>query len=153
MPPENHQAPKLPEAAEIAKLPGDVTRGQAAVAVCYLCHKVGTAGVEFGPELTAFGKQQPTEVIVNAIVNPSAEISHGFEGSEIKTKDGLTITGMVMSSGDPLIIKCMGGLVQTVPRERIESVNPMDRSLMYPPSNLGLTPQAIADIVAYLKSL
>ncbi len=70
----------------------------------------------------------------------------------MKTKDGLTITGMVLSSGDPLIIKCMGGLVQTVPQARIESVTKMTRSLMYDPAQLGLTAQTIADIVAYLKS-
>jgi putative membrane-bound dehydrogenase-like protein len=153
MPPDKESEPKLPAVAEIAKLPGDVARGQTAVAVCYMCHKIGSTGVEFGPELTNFGKQQPTEVIVNAIANPSAEISHGFEGSEVKTKDGLAITGMVLSSGDPLIIKCMGGLVQTVPRDRIASVKTMEKSLMYTPGQLGLTPQAIADIVAYLKSL
>ncbi len=151
MPPEAKDAPKL-SAPAILKLEGDVKRGQTAIAVCYTCHKVGAAGVEFGPELTTFGKQQPAEVITNAIVNPSGDISHGFEGSEVKTKDGLVITGMVLSNGDPLIIKCMGGVVQTVPKTRIESVKKMDRSLMYPPSMLGLTEQSVADIVAYLKS-
>ena len=69
-----------------------------AITVCYTCHKIGKAGIDFGPELTSFGPQQPTEVIANAIANPSAEISHGFEGSEVKTKqDGLTITGMKLS--------------------------------------------------------
>ena len=47
----------------------------------------------------------------------------------------------------------MGGLVQTVPKERIASIQKMSRSLMYQPQQLGLTPQAISDIVAYLKSL
>jgi len=152
MPPAIKDAPPLPEVAEILKLPADPKRGAIAVTVCYTCHKIGKVGIEFGPELTAFGQQQPAEVIANAIANPSAEISHGFEGSEVKTKDGLTITGMVLSSGDPLIIKCMGGVVQTVPRDRIASVKKMDRSLMYDPPQLGLTGQAIADIVAYLKS-
>ena len=153
MPPELKDAPKLPTGAEIAQLPGDAKRGQAAIAVCFTCHKVGKMGVEFGPDLSAFGKQQPSEVIANAIAHPSADISHGFEGSEIKTKDGLTISGMILSSGDPVMIKCMGGLVQTVPKERIASVKKMDRSLMYQPQQLGLTPQSISDIVAYLKSL
>ena len=152
MPAEPKDAPKLPPVAEILKLKGDAKRGQTAVAVCYTCHKIGAAGVEFGPELTTFGKQQPTEVITNAIANPSAEISHGFEGSEVKTKDGLIITGMVLSNGDPLIIKCMGGIVQTVPKAKIASVKKMEKSLMYPPAQLGLTAQMIADIVAYLKS-
>jgi len=152
MPPELKDAPALPAPAEIVRLPADPKRGLVAITVCYTCHKIGKAGIDFGPELTSFGQQQPAEVIANAIVNPSAEISHGFEGSEVKTKDGLTITGMVLSSGDPLIIKCMGGLVQTVPRERIASVTKMERSLMYQPQMLGLTAQSIADIVAYLKS-
>ncbi|WP_395736552.1 PVC-type heme-binding CxxCH protein [Prosthecobacter sp.] len=153
MPPEVKDAPTLPSGAEIAKLPGDAKRGQAAIAVCFTCHKVGQGGVEFGPDLSTFGKQQPGEVIAQAIAHPSADISHGYEGSEIKTKDGLTITGMVLSSGDPVMIKCMGGLVQTVPKERISSMKKMERSLMYQPQQLGLTPQSISDIVAYLKSL
>ena len=152
MPAELKDAPKLPPVSDIVKLKGDPKAGQAAVAVCFTCHKVGKAGVDFGPDLTTFGQQQPTEVILNAIANPSAEISHGFEGSEVKTKDGLTITGMVLANGDPLLIKCMGGIVQAVPRDRIASVKKMDRSLMYAPAQLGLTAQTIADIVAYLKS-
>jgi putative heme-binding domain-containing protein len=51
------------------------------------------------------------------------------------------------------MIKCFGGQTQTVPRSRIESIKPMDRSLMYDPAMLGLTAQSIADITAYLKSL
>jgi len=153
MPPEVKDAPKLPPVAEIAKLQGDPKQGEAAVAVCYACHRIGKNGVEFGPELTTFGKQQTTEVLVEAIALPSATISHGFEGSEVKTTDGLTITGMILSNSDPLIIKCMGGLVQTVPKSRVASVTPMTKSLMYEPSQLGLTAQTIADIVAYLKSL
>ena len=153
MPPEIKDAPKLPTGAEIAQIPGDAKRGQAAIAVCFTCHKIGKVGVEFGPDLSTFGKQQPSEVIANAIAHPSADISHGYEGSEIKTKDGLTISGMILSSGDPVMIKCMGGLVQTVPKERITSMKKMSRSLMYQPQQLGLTPQTISDIVVYLKSL
>ncbi len=153
MPPLPKDAPKLPPFAEIAKLKGDAKNGANAVAVCYQCHRIGANGVEFGPDLSTFGKQQTTEIIVQAITEPSATISHGFEGSEVKTKDGLTITGMVLTNGDPLIIKCMGGLVQTVPRSRVASVKKMEKSLMFEPSQLGMSAQTIADIVAYLKSL
>jgi|GEM_PF-46435 len=153
MPPMPANAPKLPAASEIAKLRGNVEHGKTAAAVCQACHHFAGAGVEFGPDLTTFGRQQTTEVIVGAIANPSADISHGYEGSEIKTNDGLTITGMVLSEADPVIIKCMGGLVQTVPRSRIASLKPLGRSLMFDPSMLNLTPQSIADIAAYLKSL
>jgi putative heme-binding domain-containing protein len=90
---------------------------------------------------------------LEAIAYPSKTISHGFEGVEVKTKDGLTITGMPLANGDPVTLKCMGGTVQTIPRTKVASMTKMTRSLMYEPSNLGLTPQSIADIVAYLKGL
>ncbi len=152
MPPPPANAPKL-DLAEIATLKGDAKRGATAIATCYTCHRIGTAGVDFGPDLTTYGKQQTADILIQAIAQPSHTISHGYEGSEIKTSDGLVITGMVLSDSDPLIIKCMGGVVQTIPQSRIATRNKLKTSLMYEPSMLGLTPQSIADIVAYLKSL
>ncbi len=149
-PPAN--APKL-DLAQIAALKGDAKRGATAIATCYTCHRIGTVGVDFGPDLTTYGKQQTTDILIQAIAQPSHTISHGYEGSEIKTTDGLVITGMVLSDSDPLIIKCMGGVVQTIPQSRIATRSKLKTSLMYEPSMLGLTPQGIADIVAYLKGL
>jgi putative membrane-bound dehydrogenase-like protein len=153
MPAEPADAPELPAAAEIAKLEGDVARGKAAIAACYMCHQVGDTGTDYGPDLTSYGKQQPLEVIIQGIATPSADVSHGYDGTEIKTKDGITITGIVLSDGDPVIIKCLGGQTQTVARSRIASLTKMEKSLMFTPAMLGLTPQSIADIAAYLKSL
>ena len=153
MPAPIPNAAPLPALAEIAGLAGDAGRGKTAAGVCYSCHRIAGTGVEFGPELTEFGKQQTKEAIVEAIALPSASISHGYEGFEVKTKDGLTITGMPLSSGDPVIMKCMGGVVQTIPRARIASMNKLGRSLMFEPANLGLNAQSIADIAAFLKGL
>jgi len=146
-------AKPLSSVEAIAKLTGDGKRGATAAAVCYGCHRIGNQGLEYGPNLTTFGRQQSTEVIVQAIAQPSAAISHGFEGARLVTKDGLVITGMVLSQGDPTMIKCVGGTIQTVPADRIKSVERLDRSLMYTPTMLGLTDQSVADIAAYLKSL
>ena len=153
MPAEPANAPKLPSTAEIMKLQGDAERGKASIASCYMCHRIGDQGVDYGPDLTAFGKQQPAEVIIEAILNPSADISHGYEGTEIKTTDGLTITGILLAEGDPVIVKCLGGQTQTIAKSRIASMKRMEKSLMYSPAQLGLSAQAIADMTAYLKGL
>lgn len=153
MPAEPANAPKLPPTADILKLQGDPARGKVAVASCYMCHRIGENGIDYGPDLTSFGQQQPAEVIVNAIANPSADISHGFAGTEITTKDGLTLMGIALSDGDPVMIKSLGGQTQTIARSRIAKMKPMEKSLMYSPAILGLTPQTISDITAYLKSL
>ena len=150
--PEPPATSTMPPMAEILALNGDPVAGKASIAVCYSCHKVGKEGLEFGPELTQFGKTQTREVIINAILKPSAEISHGFEGTRIETTDGLTIDGIAIGEGDPVMIKSVGGLAQNVPRERIKTMAPLGRSLMFPPELLGITPQMIVDIVAYLQA-
>jgi putative membrane-bound dehydrogenase-like protein len=145
-------AVKPPAAEEILALQGDVQRGAVAVASCYACHKIGKQGKDFGPDLTQFGKTQPREVIVSAILTPSKDISHGYEGSRIETNDGIIIDGIVLAAGDPTEIKCMGGLKQEIDEDKIKSVTKLERSLMFPPEVLGLTAESIADIVAYLQS-
>ena len=143
---------QLPPVADILKLRGDVKRGEAATIVCYTCHQIGSQGTDFGPNLTIFGKTQTREVILNAMIDPSAEISHGYEGSRLETKDGIIIDGMVLANGDPVIIKSMAGQVQTVPKNRVKSVRKLDRSLMFSADMLGLSAETLADIVAYLQS-
>ena len=152
MPPAPKDAPTLPPAAEIARLEGDAKRGETAAAVCLSCHSIKGRGMEFGPDLTTFGRQQTREVVIQGIAHPSSEISHGYEGSVITTKEGTKISGIILSNADPVIIKSMGGLVQNVPKSRVAEIKPLGRSLMYDPATLGLTPQSISDIAAYLKS-
>jgi putative membrane-bound dehydrogenase-like protein len=143
---------KLPPIAEIKQMAGDVERGRAAVTICYTCHHIGNQGGELGPDLTSFGRTQPAEVILDSIINPSADIALGYDASHLEAKDGTIIDGIVIQSGDPVIIKSMGGLVQTVPRSKIKALTKMKRSLMFSAEMMGITPQGLADIVAYLKS-
>jgi putative membrane-bound dehydrogenase-like protein len=144
-------APPAPTNEEVLGLKGDPVNGKAIIAMCFTCHKVGRQGADFGPELTAFGKTQPREVIVDAILHPSKEISHGYEGTRIETTDGIIIEGIVLTTGDPTVVKCVGGQRQEIDEDKIKSSTKMDKSLMYPPEVLGLKAQAVADIVAYLK--
>jgi putative heme-binding domain-containing protein len=152
MPPVPKDSPILPPAADIARIEGDSKRGETAAAVCLSCHSIKGKGIEFGPDLTTFGRQQTREVVIQGIAHPSSEISHGYEGSVITTKEGAKITGIILSNADPVIIKSLGALVQNVPKSRIAEIKPLGRSLMYDPATLGLTPQSISDIATYLKS-
>ena len=146
-------ATKLPSVAAMAALTGDPLRGAALVTACYLCHRIGDQGVEYGPTLTAFAKLQTTAVVINSIVNPSSDISHGFAGSVITLKDGKIIHGLVLSSGDPLVVQSLGGVTQLIPADLVKSNKGLGRSLMMGADQLGLDAQGVADIVAYLKKL
>ena len=140
-------------AEAVMALQGDAQRGALKIGACYACHKVGAVGLEYGPDLTGWAGRQSTQVAVNAIVNPSLDIAHGFDGREVVLKDGTIVHGVIESYGDPLLIRSMGGVRQMVPQERIERVNWYGRSLMLSADQLGLNEQDVADLVAYLKTV
>ncbi len=144
----------LPAASVIAKLNGDAKQGATKAQACLLCHRVGDNGIDYGPALNGFAKAQSTEVVINSIINPSADISHGFEGTEITLQDGGKIHGIVLSSSDPVIVVSQGGLTQMIPGSKVRGrPQSLGRSLMLSAEQLGLSAQDVADIVAYLKTL
>jgi putative membrane-bound dehydrogenase-like protein len=144
----------LPELSvdEIVKLTGDAARGKNTTTRCLMCHAIGGTGAELGPSLDGWGRGKSPDVIATALVRPSAEIAHGYEGVELKTKDGLTIQGVLMKEGDPLMMRSMGGLTQIIPANRVASRRRMPGSLMMSAAQLGLSAQDVADIVAFLRS-
>ena len=144
---------KLPPVADILKLPGDVSRGKLIATACFMCHRIEGQGIEMGPTLTGWAKTQTREVVARSIIDPSADIAHGYHGVEILTDNGLTIQGLVISDGDPVIVRSMGGQTQTIPKKRIRERKRMNRSLMMSAEQLGFGSQEVADLVAYLKSL
>jgi putative membrane-bound dehydrogenase-like protein len=145
--------PSTLDLAKINQLKGDIEKGKMRAQACLMCHQLEAGvGAEFGPSLKGWGLTQPLEVIAKAIVEPSHDIAHGFEGVELVTKDGKTIQGIVLSSGKELVsIRCMGGVTYYVPRKKIKAQNKLTTSLMMSAAMLGLNEQDVADITAYLR--
>ena len=148
-------AADLPEisAEAIGRLTGDAARGKTTAARCMMCHAVGGTGAELGPALDGWGRGKSDEVIVTALLRPSAEIAQGYEGTELRTKDGLTIQGLLVKQGDPLMMRSMGGVTQVIPANRVAARRRMQKeSLMMSAAQLGLTAQDVADLVAFLRA-
>ncbi len=137
---------------EVVRLNGDAARGKNTVTRCLMCHSVGGNGAELGPALDGWGRGKAADVIAKAIVQPNAEIAQGFDGTEIKTKDGVTIQGILIKEGDPLMMRSMGGVTQIIPADRVASRRRYPGSLMMSAAQLGLTPQDVADVVAFLRN-
>ena len=147
-------AADLPQLAveDIVKLTGNAARGKEISTRCVMCHSIAGTGADFGPALDGWGQGKSPEVIATAIVRPNAEIANGYDGIEIKTKDGLTIQGILIKDGDPLMMRSMGGVTQIVPADRVAAPRRrMAESLMMSGAQLGLTAQDVADLVAFLR--
>jgi putative heme-binding domain-containing protein len=151
VPPAPADLPQL-SVEDIARLNGDAARGKTATARCLMCHSIGGAGAEVGPTLDGWGRGKSPEVVATALVKPSLEIAHGYDGTELKTKDGLTIQGVILKEGDPLMMRSMGGVTQIIPLDRVATRRRMPGSLMMSAAQLGLSAQDVADIVAFLRS-
>ncbi|HUR57799.1 MAG TPA: PVC-type heme-binding CxxCH protein [Opitutaceae bacterium] len=145
--------PSKLKVADILKLNGNASRGAKVAETCHACHRIGEKGVDYAPALTGFGKAQTPEVVINAIVNPSADIAHGYDGMAVNLQDGTAVHGLVLSNSDPLIVQSMGGLTQMIPRSKTRGQpQQLGRSLMLSAEQLGLSGQDVADVVAFLKT-
>ena len=136
---------------DVLALTGDAEKGKAKAMGCVMCHQFNGVGVDYGPNLKGWGKGQPREVIARSIVEPSADLAHGFKGSVIALKDGKTVHGLVTSPGNPLVVVSTGGVEQIIPRKMAKSVKDFNRSLMLSSEQLGMSAQDVADVVAFLK--
>jgi putative heme-binding domain-containing protein len=138
--------------ADVLALKGDATKGKLAAGRCIMCHKIDDAGPDYGPEIKGFGSRQPPEVIAKSLIDPSADIAHGYEGTAIQLKDGKWIDGQIIADGDPIVIRSTGGFTQKIPKKQVAGRKTLDRSLMLGADQLGLGAQDVADIIEWMKT-
>ncbi|QMW02683.1 PVC-type heme-binding CxxCH protein [Spirosoma foliorum] len=146
---------KLPGLNELLTLTGDASRGMTVFKNnCSTCHQVNGEGMDFGPKLSEIGSKLPKEGQYLAILHPDAGISFGFEGWDVKFKDGSSMTGIVSSKTETdLQMKFPGGVVQNYKMADVVSMKQIDSSMM--PSGLQetMSTQELVDLVEYLASL
>ncbi len=142
---------KLPPANDILALKPDVENGKLMAGRCIMCHKIGATGVEFGPVLSGWGRGQTREIILRSILEPSADLSHGFEATELVVKGNKRLQGFMQAEGDPLVIRVFGGEDVVVEAADLVSRKKLKTSLMPAGSKFGLKAQHLRDIVEYLK--
>ncbi len=137
---------------DVAKLTGDVKNGAEKVKTCFACHRLDQEGVDYAPNLTGWAQRQTKDVLIRSIIEPSFDIAHGYEGRHLVLKSGAVLDGILLSDGDPLLLQSMGGLMQRIPRAQVTSKEDLGRSLMLSADQLALSPQDLADLVAYLQT-
>ncbi len=75
--------------------PGDATRGRAVFArACQQCHQLFGTGGRVGPDITGSDRANLDYILQN-IMDPNAVIPNDYRSSEVETKDGRVLTGVV----------------------------------------------------------
>jgi putative heme-binding domain-containing protein len=140
---------------ELLALTGNTKNGAAVFKrSCNVCHQVGREGFDVGPRLTEIGSKLPKEGLFDAIINPSAGISFGFETWQIDMKDGSSLMGIISSRTKTEIeLKFPGGINQKIYTNNIKTIKVMAESMMPEGLQETMTEQELADIIQYMTTL
>lgn len=146
----------IPAAEILASHPADATLGRALFfsdrLACGKCHTAAGFGGEIGPNLTQIAAKHAPKVLYEGILNPSAAISTGFETMTVLTTAGKVINGLIVSAGNPVVIKDATGKIHSIPQDDIDEML-VGRTSIMPELKKLLTANEVASLVAYLQSL
>jgi len=146
---------KAPTINELAAVKADATKGKTVfINTCSVCHMVGNEGKDFGPKLTEIGSKYAKDGLLDAIVHPSDGISFGYEGWELKMKDGSTLSGIIASKTETNIdLKLPGGAKQQLKTSDVASKKEMKESMMPEGLYQNMSNNDLANLLGYLESL
>lgn len=144
--------------ARILQMAGDVRRGAEIFRrpglACLTCHQVGREGADFGPRLGEIGGKLGKEALYDAIMDPSAGISFGYEAWLVGLRDGEEVLGLISSETDTeLVLKVAGGQVLRYPKSEVLRRDKQVPSVMPAGLHEGLSAQDFADLLTYLAAL
>jgi putative membrane-bound dehydrogenase-like protein len=146
---------KIPAIPDLMKLNGDAKAGvELFKTYCSSCHQINGEGVDYGPKLSEIGSKLPRDGQFLAILYPDAGISFGYEGWDIKMKDGTALRGIVASRTESdWMVKMPDGTLQSYKIKEMVSKKQIDNSLMPSGFHESMTEQQLADLTAYLMTL
>lgn len=137
--------------------PGDVRRGQllfnSSKAACASCHSIGYVGGHVGPDLTRIGAARSRRDLLESIVYPSASFVQSFEPMMVITNADERYYGIVRRN-DAQEVRLVTGPNQEVrvSRKDVREIRPGTVSLMPAGFDGQLSPQELADLIAFLQA-
>ncbi len=140
---------------EIAKAGGNADNGKAIYRrICVACHKVGTEGIEYGPDLTVLGGRMKRTDIIESILEPNAKIDPKFVTTNIETISGQALTGFIVAeTPENLTLTLAGGLKQEFKKADIKKRESLKQSSMPEGLANGMSSSEFLDLVEYLAGL
>jgi putative membrane-bound dehydrogenase-like protein len=143
-------------ANRVLRAGGDAVKGKDLFKAqsCNACHTDADGQTPKGPHLVDIGKRYSPTELVESILKPSAKIAQGFETYRFEMADGRVFTGFVVSEkAATVLIREATGVQRELKRDQIESRQRQEQSAMPEGAVNNLTPEQMADLIAYLRSL
>lgn len=134
-------------------LEGDLERGKMLYSkTCVQCHRSGTAGHQVGPDLASVQNKSHGDLLV-AILDPNREAQPSYQTYTAVTKSGTIHTGIISAeTAASLTLKRAEAKEDVVLRASLEELISNGQSLMPEGLEKDLDKQALADLIAFIKS-
>ncbi len=115
------------------------------------CHTIQRFGQQVGPELAAVSSRS-AELLLHDVLDPSAQITANFVSYVLVTQEGKSFEGLIVSQdGDSVRLRRAQGEETVVPLKSVEQLRASNKSLMPEGFETKITPQAMADLLAFLR--
>jgi putative membrane-bound dehydrogenase-like protein len=136
------------------QLPGDRVRGKAVFAkVCSSCHQLEGVGTQVGADLSAIRDQAVDAILLN-ILDPNREVKPQFLSYYLVMDTGRIVTGIITEeTANSITIRRADGTTETVLRIHIDELRSTGLSFMPEGLEKQIDVPAMADLLAYLKSI
>jgi putative heme-binding domain-containing protein len=120
---------------------------------CGPCHKLYGEGGAIGPDITGSNRASLDYLLFN-VLTPNAEVQDTYKMVVITTRDGRTLSGMVISETDRQVtLRIVGGDPISIRKSEIQSREATGVSLMPPGLFDTLTDPEVIDLVGYLRTV
>lgn len=136
----------------------DLEKGKAMYAAtqCLSCHTMQGEGGIVGPDLTQLGTRFSHRDILEAIIDPSAEISDQYAATNIYLKDGSSVVGRITNEDANTYFVSQNpfapDIIREIPKSEVTSTKLSDVSVMMPGMINRLNSEELKDLMAYLVS-
>lgn len=141
----------------LAKIAGLTAEGRAAGGmmfqkVCAQCHRLKDVGNDVGPPLKQLGDKSPDQLL-EIILDPNREVDPKYLGYSVLLTDGRVMSGIIREeSAGQIVLAEAGGKLHTISRGEIDQLKTTGQSLMPIGLEEQITPEQMAQLIAYLKS-
>ena len=121
---------------------------------CIACHTTADGQTPRGPHLFEIGKRYKPAELVESILKPSVKLAQGYEAYQFVMADGKVFNGFVVSErAHATVIREPDGKQREVNKSEVEERVIQKLSAMPEGLAANLTPEQLADLIAYLQSL
>jgi putative membrane-bound dehydrogenase-like protein len=121
---------------------------------CIVCHTTRKGQTPKGPHLADISKRYKIRELIQSILNPNAVVAQGFDTYSFTLKDNSVHLGFVtLESADTISIRNAAGIATNLQTKQIKKREKILASSMPPGLVAGLTPEQLADLLAYLDSI